>query len=98
MNIDYSKISSNQDVIALLKQRDDIEDKIREIDDNAIIRYELAMLSDCNKVANRIECEECGYPLSEALYPDNYDEPLYCNSSQKQIAAHIVCCNVTYRW
>lgn len=47
----------------------------------------------CIKVDNRIECEPCGYPLSEALYPDDYDDPLDCNASIVVINEHIMYVN-----
>lgn len=43
----------------------------------------------CKKVDNRIECEKCGYPLSEAIYPDDYDYPLDCNAKDSEIEDHI---------
>lgn len=45
----------------------------------------------CNKVDARIECTQgsCEYPYSEALYPDDYDDPLPCNASPEMIEKHI---------
>lgn len=43
----------------------------------------------CNKVKARIECDECGYPYSEAAYPDDYDSPLACDASEETILEHI---------
>ena len=43
----------------------------------------------CNKIAMRIECESCGYPYSEALWPDNYDDPIPCDATTLALAAHI---------
>lgn len=43
----------------------------------------------CNKVARRIECEACGYPYSEAMYPDNYDDPLPCDAAEYVLSTHI---------
>jgi len=45
MNIDYSKITDNPKVIELLKQRTEIENKIKAIDETALIRSELELLS-----------------------------------------------------
>ena len=45
MNIDYSKITDNPRVIELLKQRTEIENKIKAIDENALIMHELELLS-----------------------------------------------------
>lgn len=44
--IDYIKITSNEEVIKLLKQRDEIENRIFEIDENALINYELQRLQE----------------------------------------------------
>tara|TARA_R110000803_G_scaffold210269_1_gene281643 strand:+ start:370 stop:633 length:264 start_codon:yes stop_codon:yes gene_type:complete len=45
MNIDYSKITDNPKVIELLKQRTEIENKIKAIDETALIMHELELLS-----------------------------------------------------
>ena len=45
MNIDYSKITDNPKVIELLKQRIQIENKIKAIDETALIKHELELLS-----------------------------------------------------
>ena len=45
MNIDYSKITDNPKVIELLKQRIEIENKIKAIDETALIMHELELLS-----------------------------------------------------
>jgi hypothetical protein len=45
MNIDYSKITDNPKVIELLKQRIQIENKIKAIDKTALIKHELELLS-----------------------------------------------------
>lgn len=50
MNIDYSKITDNPEVIKLLKQRIDIENKIKSIDETALIMCELELLSLQNVV------------------------------------------------
>ncbi len=39
--IDWKKVTNNKEVIKLLKQRNKIEEKIRTIDENALIKYEL---------------------------------------------------------
>ena len=45
MNIDYSKITDNPKVIELLKQKIEIENKIKAIDETALIKHELELLS-----------------------------------------------------
>jgi hypothetical protein len=42
--IDYTKITDNEEVIRLLKQREEIEEKIRAIDEKALIKYEIESL------------------------------------------------------
>ena len=45
----------------------------------------------CNKIDFRIECYKCGYPASEALYPDDYtysDEGLPCNLAEEDYDVH----------
>ncbi len=44
----------------------------------------------CNKIDMRIECISCGYPLSEARYPDDYDNPLNCNEEESVLVDHIL--------
>jgi hypothetical protein len=39
--VDYSKVSNNKEVIRLLEQRLEIEEKIKDIDDMALINYEI---------------------------------------------------------
>lgn len=43
----------------------------------------------CNKVAHRIECVKCGYPYSEAMYPDNPSQPLPCNAADNLLKFYI---------
>ena len=44
-NIDYSKVTDNPKVIELLKARNEIEKQIREIEQMALVKYELEYLS-----------------------------------------------------
>jgi hypothetical protein len=43
--IDWGKVSDNENVINLIKQREEIEKQIREIDEMALVRYEIEKLS-----------------------------------------------------
>lgn len=43
--IDYSKVSDNPEVIRLIKEREKIEKKIRDLDIGAILQYELEVLN-----------------------------------------------------
>jgi hypothetical protein len=45
MNIDYSKITKNTRVIELLKQRTEIENYIKAIDETALIKHEIELLA-----------------------------------------------------
>ena len=42
----------------------------------------------CRKVDLRIECYTCGYPYSEARYPDK-DVPMDCKTSQEELVKYI---------
>jgi hypothetical protein len=77
MNIDYSKITDNPKVVELLKQRTEIENKIKAIDETALIMHELELLSlpdvvDCkhdNEIMRQGDgfvystCGDCGDEL-----------------------------------
>lgn len=43
--MDYKEITDNAEVIKLLKQRKKIEDKVKKIDETALINYELKLLN-----------------------------------------------------
>ena len=43
--IDYSKVSSNPKVIELIKDREKIEKQIRELEEMALVKYELEVLA-----------------------------------------------------
>ena len=43
--IDYSKVSSNLKVIKLIKERENIEKQIRELEEMALVKYELEVLA-----------------------------------------------------
>jgi hypothetical protein len=58
MNIDYSKITDNPKVIELLKQRIEIENKIKAIDETALIKHELELLS-LPDVVSMLNCDGC---------------------------------------
>ena len=44
--IDWTKVTDNEEVIKLLKQREELEKKIRAIDEKALINYELEALQE----------------------------------------------------
>ena len=44
--IDCTKVSGNEKIIELIEQREEIEKQIREIDDMALVRYELEALKE----------------------------------------------------
>ena len=44
--IDYTKVSDNEKVIELIKQRNEIEKQINELDENALLNYELLKLRE----------------------------------------------------
>jgi len=44
--IDFSKITKNEEVVELLKLRVEIESKINQLDEKALINYELERLQE----------------------------------------------------
>ena len=44
--IDWTKVTDNEEVIRLIKEREKIEEQIREIDEMALVRYELEALQE----------------------------------------------------
>ena len=44
--IDFSKVSEIEEVVELLKQREEIERKIKQLDEYALIRYEISRLDE----------------------------------------------------
>jgi len=44
--IDFSKVTENEEVVELLKQREEIERKINQLDEKALINYELERLQE----------------------------------------------------
>ena len=57
--MDWTNITEDAEVKQLLEQRKQIEDKIRAIDENALIMYELEVLSIPNVVEPSLTCK-CG--------------------------------------
>ena len=43
--MDWTKVTNNAEVKKLLEQRTEIENKVKAIDENALIMYELELLS-----------------------------------------------------
>ncbi len=93
MNIDYSKITDNPRVIELLKQRIELENKIKAIDENALIKHEIELLALpdvrqtfllCKKTMNSWNITEGKkYLLKEEykrhyeIYNDNGEEDMF---------------------
>ncbi len=93
MNIDYSKITDNPRVIELLKQRIELENKIKAIDETALIKYEIELLALpdvrqpfllCKKTMNSWNITEGKkYLLKEEykrhyeIYNDNGEEDMF---------------------
>lgn len=44
--IDWTKVTDNEEIIRLIKEREKIEEQIRAIDDMALVRYELESLQE----------------------------------------------------
>lgn len=43
--INWTKVSDNEEVIKLIKEREKLEEQIRAIDKMALVRYELEILA-----------------------------------------------------
>jgi hypothetical protein len=43
-DINWSEVTDKEEVIELIKKRDEIEEKIMKLDDKAILKYELLLL------------------------------------------------------
>jgi hypothetical protein len=44
--IDWTKVTDNEEIIRLIKEREKIEEQIRDIDEMALVRYELEALQE----------------------------------------------------
>ena len=44
--IDWTKVTDNEEIIRLIKEREKIEEQIRTIDEMALVRYELEALQE----------------------------------------------------
>jgi hypothetical protein len=44
--IDWTKVTDNEEIIKLIKEREKIEEQIRTIDEMALVRYELEALQE----------------------------------------------------
>lgn len=42
--IDWTKVTDNEEIIRLIKDREKIEQQIKDMDDMALVRYELEVL------------------------------------------------------
>jgi hypothetical protein len=68
--MDYSKITDNPEVIKLLKQRIELENKIKAIDENALIKHEIELLA-LPDVVKSFYCDdesECNLSRCETQY------------------------------
>lgn len=44
--MDWSKVTSNGKVVELLKEREKLEEQIRDLDNKALMKYEIEMLNE----------------------------------------------------
>lgn len=51
----------------------------------------------CNKVDHRVECQKCGYSLSEALFPDD-TPPLSCHITFFDLMKYLKRVNIEHRY
>jgi arginine repressor len=63
--MNYKTISKNIEVIKLLKKRKEIEDKIYKLDENALINYELKLLSSPSTNESFFDTFEVSKVISE---------------------------------
>ena len=63
--MDYAEITQNNEVIKLLKKRKEIEDKIYKLDENALINYELKLLSSPSTNESFFDTFEVSKVISE---------------------------------
>jgi hypothetical protein len=57
--MDWTNITENAEVRQLLEQRKEIEDKIKSIDENALVMYELEVLSMPDVVGRSEQLCDC---------------------------------------
>ena len=65
IKMDYAEITQNNEVIKLLKKRKEIEDKIYKLDENALINYELKLLSSPSTNESFFDTFEVSKVISE---------------------------------
>ena len=86
MNIDYSKITDNPEVVRLLKERIQLENKIKAIDEMALVMHEIELLS-LTDVGNwvAIESEEQPEIMTDVMvkYKDNRKEVAYFDGDKR---------------
>ncbi len=63
--MNYKTISKNIEVIKLLKKRKEIEDKIYKLDENALINYEIKLLSSPSTNESFFDTFEVSKVISE---------------------------------
>lgn len=92
MNIDYSKITDNPKVIELFKQRVELENKIKSIDETALIKHEIELLSLPDVIVPKgTLCRNC---KSDDIYNCFLTDVKVCNKCHYQDQAQ--CTLTTY--
>jgi hypothetical protein len=56
--IDWTKVTDNEEVIRLIKEREKIEEQIRDIDEMALVRYELESLQELNEASENLNISD----------------------------------------
>lgn len=68
--IDWTQVTTNQEVIELLKQREIIEQKIIKLDPSALIKYEIEVISKVTMETDKIPTSE---EILDILIPNKYN-------------------------
>lgn len=81
--MNYSKVTNNDEVVRLLKQRAKIEKQIQKLDNKALINYELEKITDSEM--NDIDTSEEKYHMETAI------KCPFCGNVQEYKDGTIIC-------
>ena len=89
--IDWTKVTDNEDLIRLIKEREKIEEQIRAIDEMALIRYELEVLQEFISAKEKEVSEDAILHLiiKDSICPQCGDHTLYLISNPRSDAREL---------